>query len=64
MLFEVVIVEKPTVNQMNAGELEKVIIGPKLIVAKDAQQAGMKVALDESLPKIDRDRMEILVRSF
>lgn len=64
MLFEVVILEKPTVNQMNDGQLPRIIIGPVVLVAKDAQSAAMQVGMQKDLPDFDRTRMEVCVRSF
>ncbi len=63
-LFEVVILEKPTINEQNDGKLPRIVVGPKLLIAKDASHAAVLVGLDKDLPEFDRSRMDIIVRPF
>lgn len=64
-LFEVAIIQKPTKKGAEEGEQEKLVFGPKGVVARDQQSAAIAAVLDEQLPKdVDRTRMEVLVRPF
>ncbi len=64
-LFEVAIIEKPTPKGIESGETEKLIFGPKAVIASDIQSAAVSAVLGEaSLSTIDKSRMEILVRPF
>lgn len=64
-LFEVCIIEVPTRKALEDGALEKVIVQPKLVVARDSQSAGMDAVLGTTLPDgTDRTRLEVLVRPF
>lgn len=62
-LFEVVILEQPTKNEKDEGIVEKLVFGPKAVIAKDTQSAGIAAVLDETV-KVDRSRMTVLVRPF
>jgi hypothetical protein len=68
MLFEVAILEKPTKKEIEEnGTVERLVFGPKAVVASDAQGAAIAAVLDNgdsSLAKIDRSRMQVLVRPF
>jgi len=66
-LFEVVIIEKPTQKAAEEGAVEKLILGPLSVIAPDATTAGINVVADTLLDKavkIDRKRMDVLVRPF
>lgn len=65
-LFEVAILEKPTKKMVEEqGEQERLVFGPKAIIAGDAQSAGIAAVLDESKNiEVDRSRMVVLVRPF
>lgn len=64
-LFEVCIVEVPTRKQLEDGALEKVIVAPKLVVARDSQAAGFYAVFGATLDAaVDRSRLEVLVRPF
>lgn len=64
-LFEVAIVEKPTVKEIEElGRAERLVFGPKAVVAKDAQSAGVNAVMEAGHIEVDRDRMEVLVRPF
>jgi len=66
-LFEVAIVEIPTKKEVEEGTgEERLVFGPKPIVAMDAQSAALKAVMDapEDAAKINRARMQVLVRPF
>lgn len=62
-LYEIVILEKPTEKAAKEGAVEKLIFGPKAIIAKDEQKAILHV-LTNGCPKMNIDRSEVLVRPF
>lgn len=63
-LFEVAILEKPTKNEAEDGKSERLVFGPKAVIARDAQSAGIAAVLDSDKLDVNRDRMEVLVRPF
>lgn len=65
-LFEVAILEKPTKKEVEeTGSIEKLVFGPKAVVANDAQSAAINAVLGSTdLATIDRARMQVLVRPF
>jgi hypothetical protein len=63
-LFEVAIMEKPTKKEMDEGKNERLIFGPKAVVARDVQGAAISAVLGEEKPQGDIQRMEVLVRPF
>ena len=62
-LFEVVILEQPTKKESEEGGVEKLIFGPKVIIARDPQSAAIASVLDEKIV-VDKSRMAVLVRHF
>lgn len=68
MLYEVAILETPTKKEMEDGKIERLVFGPKAVVANDGQSAAISAVLDgdEQGVKInvDRSRMKVLVRPF
>jgi hypothetical protein len=67
MLFEILIVEHPKKDENGeSDELEKLILGPKFVIAHDEQGAIMSLTLDnaDKLKKVVQKRMEILIRPF
>lgn len=63
-LFEVAILERPSKKLMEEeGALEKLVFGPKTVVARDNQGAVVAAVLDSGL-KIDAEKVEVLVRPF
>ena len=63
-LFEVAILERPTKKETDEGTAtEKLVYGPKAVVATDAQSAAISAVMDDA-PKIDRTRMVVLIRPF
>ena len=63
-LFEVAILERPTKKDAEEGTTEKLVFGPKAVVATDAQSAAIAAVLDGGEIKVERSRMEVLVRPF
>lgn len=64
-LFEVAIIEKPTKKAAEDGASEKLVFGPKAVIAADAQSAAISAVMDgEGMTGIDRSRMEVLTRPF
>lgn len=64
-LFEVAILERPTKKQAEEGQSEKLVFGPKSVVARDQQSAVISAVMDGELGRdVDRTRMEILARPF
>lgn len=65
-LFEVAILEEPTKKEIEEeGRQEKLVFGPKPIIARDAQSAGIAAILDNKQEiLVDRSRMRVLVRPF
>ena len=62
-LFEVAIIELPTKKEREEGEPEKLVFGPKAVIANDQQSAGIAAVMDEAI-KCDRQKMQVLVRPF
>jgi hypothetical protein len=63
-LFEVAILENPTKKEIEEGTAtEKLVYGPKAVVASDAQSAAISAVMDDA-PKVDRTRMKVIVRPF
>ena len=63
-LFEVAILERPTSKDEDEGATEKLILKPTAVIASDEQTAAVAAVLDNPDIKVDRSRMEILVRPF
>lgn len=65
-LFEVAIIQKPTKKEQEEGPgAEKLIFGPKAVVARDIQSAGIAAVTGDGAPTgIDMNRAEVLVRPF
>lgn len=65
-LFEVAIIEKPTKKEAEEGASEKLVFGPKAIIAKDAQGAGIAAVMSEksNLDQTRADRWDVIVRPF
>ena len=63
-LFEVAILERPTKTDSENGKTERLVFGPKAVVAADSQSAAIAAVLDGGTIEVDRQRMEVLVRPF
>lgn len=66
MIFEYVIAEHPSKKDAERGDLEKVVVGPKTIVAKDQKSAETLALLELGKADVvyDAKRIEVLVRPF
>lgn len=65
MLYEVAILEKPTKKEVeDQGKTERLVFGPKAVVANDPQSAAISAVLDGEKIEVDRSRMTVLVRPF
>jgi hypothetical protein len=68
MLYEVAILEKPTKKEIeDEGKTERLVFGPKAVIANDSQSAAIAAVLDGdngSKIEVDRSRMTVLVRPF
>jgi len=64
-LFEVAILEKPTRKEIEEdGASEKIIMPPTPVIASDAQSAAISAVMDAGELKVDRSRMQVLIRPF
>jgi hypothetical protein len=45
-LYEVAILEKPTQKEAEEGKSERLVLGPKAVVANDPQSAAISAVLD------------------
>jgi hypothetical protein len=65
-LFEVAIIQKPTKKEVEEGTgTEKLLFGPKAVVARDGQSAAIGAVTGPDAPKeLDMNRAEVLVRPF
>ena len=63
-LFEVAVIEKPSKKEAEEGASEKLVFGPKAVVARDSQGAVLAAVLGEDRPTVDLNKAEVLVRPF
>lgn len=65
-VFEVVIVQRPSKKEAEEGAVEKLIFGPKAVVAKDGQAAAIGAVMGGDMPKegLDLTRIDVLIRPF
>ena len=63
-LFEVAILQKPTPAEVERGDSETLVMGPKAVVAADSQSAAIVAVMDAGDLKVDRSRLQVLVRPF
>jgi len=62
-LFEVAVLKKPTPKEIEEGATEELVLGPKAVVAQDAQSAAISAALGSKLD-VDIQKCSVLVRPF
>ena len=62
-LYEIAILEKPTKKQEEEGATEKLVFGPKAVVARDPQAAAIG-AVSGQTQTFDLNRIEVIVRPF
>lgn len=64
-LFEIAILQKPTKKEAEEGATEKLIFGPKSVIARDEQAAGFAALMGAEVPRdLDMNRAEVLIRPF
>ena len=65
MLFEVALVQQPTKKEQEEGQMEKLIMPPTPVIARDDQSAAV-AAVMQNKDKIECDmaRVQVLVRPF
>jgi len=65
-LFEVAITQKPTKKELDEGTgTEKLLFGPKAVMARDPQAAAVAAVTGEGAPTgLDMNRAEVIVRPF
>lgn len=64
-LFEVAILEKPTVKEIEElGKGERLVFGPIAVVAKDVQSAAVSAVNRAGKIDAEESRMEVLIRPF
>lgn len=66
MLYWVVIKEVPTKKDKEEnGTLDKIVVQPVCVEARDDKDAALRVALDNEVVKgIDRERLQVVVCPF
>ena len=63
-LFEVAILEETTSDERNDGFLEKLVFGPKAIIAKDTEHAKILAIMELGDTKVNKARIRVLFRFF
>jgi hypothetical protein len=65
-LFDVAIIQKPTKKEIEEGTgVEKLLFGPKSVLARDGQTAAIAAVTGPDAPEsLDMNRAEVLVRPF
>ena len=63
MLFEVAIIQQPTVKEAEDGGQETLVFGPKAVIARDKQGATVMAVKDAGIT-VDPARMVVLIRPF
>ena len=65
-LFEVAIMEVPSSKEKEDGATEKLVFGPKFVVATDSQSAAIKSILENAsaMSDVNKEKMQVLVRPF
>lgn len=63
-LFEVAIIEKPTKKEAEDGATEKLVFGPKAVIANDQQSAAIAAVMGTEKLTVDMNKAQVLVRPF
>lgn len=63
-LFEVAIIERPTKKEAEDGATERLVFGPKAVIARDSQGAVVAAMLGGEKPIVELNKAEVLVRPF
>ena len=65
MLYWVMAIVEPTKKEREEeAKMEKIVLQPKIIVAKDDKDAAIKVVMNEDLKEHDQNRLQVVVRPF
>ena len=64
MVFEAVVVKEPTDRERAKGQMETILAGPILVVAKDKDQAKLMAMAKAKVPEEEVSRVNVLVRGF
>lgn len=65
MLYEVALIEKPSPKELEEGKIERLILAPTAVIARDDKSAGVQaVMLNRDKITGDLARVEVLVRPF
>lgn len=62
-LFEVAVIEHATKKDREEGVPDKLVFGPKALIAKDPQSAAIAAVMGEKIA-MDPERIEVLIRPF
>jgi hypothetical protein len=65
-LFEVAIIQQPTKKESEEGTgVEKLLFGPKAVLARDSQTAAISAVTGTDAPQgLDMSRAQVIVRPF
>lgn len=64
-LFEVAIIQKPTQKEREEGIAEKLVFGPKAVIAANEQAAAVAAVRNGGIPaEVPDERLEVLARPF
>lgn len=65
-LFEVAILQMPTKKELEEGTgQEKLLFGPKCVIAPDKESAGIVAVTGDDAPKgLDVNRGRVIIRPF
>lgn len=64
-LFEVAVIQKPTQREREDGAAEKLVFGPKAVIASTEQAAAVAAVRGGDVPKdVADERLDVLVRPF
>ena len=66
MLYWVAAIIEPTKKEKEeTSAMEKLVMQPKIVVARDDKDAAIKIVMgEESLKGLDTDKLQIIVRPF
>lgn len=64
MVFECVVVKEPTEREKARGQMETIVAGPLLVVAKDVAQAKLLAARKADVKDEEVARINVLAHGF
>jgi hypothetical protein len=62
-LYEIAVIQKPSKKEAEEGAIEKLLVAPRPIMARDPLSAAMGAGRELD-PSVDLNKIEVLVRSF